>query len=80
MDTLSPLAAMLLLDRSCVIVRIFLKLHATFPNNFRSRSMSDQIMEKTHLVPELDRVKEKCEKSLVNEMLDWIPKLTISDN
>ena len=27
-----PLIAMHLLDRSCVIVRIFFKLHATFPN------------------------------------------------
>ena len=27
-----PLVAMHLLDRSCVIVGIFLKLHATFPN------------------------------------------------
>ena len=31
-DTLSPLVAMHLLDRSCVSVGIFLKLHATFPN------------------------------------------------
>ena len=32
--TLSPpLVAMHLLDRSCVIVGIFLKLHATFPNS-----------------------------------------------
>ena len=28
-----PLAAMHLLDRSCVSVGMFLKLHATFPNN-----------------------------------------------
>ena len=27
-----PLVAMHLLDRSCVIIGIFLKLHATFPN------------------------------------------------
>ena len=29
----SPLVAMHFLDRSCVSVGIFLKLHATFPNN-----------------------------------------------
>ena len=35
-----PLVAMHLLDRSCVIVGIFLKLHATFPNSgIRARSM-----------------------------------------
>ena len=28
-----PLVAMHLLDRSCVIIGFFLKLHATFPNN-----------------------------------------------
>ena len=28
-----PLVAMHLLDRSCVSVGMFLKLHATFPNN-----------------------------------------------
>ena len=39
-DTLSPLVAMHLLDRSCVSVGIFLKLHATFPNSgIRARSM-----------------------------------------
>ena len=32
MDTLSPLVAMHLLDRSCVSVGNFLKLHAMFPN------------------------------------------------
>ena len=38
--TLSPLVAMHLLDRSCVIVGIFLKLHATFPKSgIRARSM-----------------------------------------
>ena len=36
--THSPsLVAMHLLDRSCVIVGIFLKLHAMFPNNFIMR-------------------------------------------
>ena len=36
----APLVAMHLLDRSCVIVAIFLKLHATFPNGgIRARSM-----------------------------------------
>ena len=35
-----PLVAMHLLDRSCVSVGIFLKLHATFPNSgIRARSM-----------------------------------------
>src|SRR3954471_23332835 len=35
-----PLIAMHLLDRSCVSVGIFLKLHATFPNGgIRTRSM-----------------------------------------
>ena len=35
-----PLIAMHLLDRSCVSVGIFLKLHATFPNSgIRARSM-----------------------------------------
>ena len=35
-----PLVAMHLLDRSCVIVGIFLKLHAMLPNNgIRARSM-----------------------------------------
>ena len=35
-----PLIAMHLLDRSCVIIGNFLKLHATFPNNgIRARSM-----------------------------------------
>ena len=35
-----PLVAMHLLDRSCVIVGIFLKLHATFPySGIRARSM-----------------------------------------
>ena len=35
-----PLVAMHLLDRSCVIVGIFLKLHATFPNSgIQARSM-----------------------------------------
>ena len=35
-----PLVAMHLLDRSCVIVGIFLKLHAAFPNSgIRARSM-----------------------------------------
>ena len=39
-DTLSPLVAMHLLDRSCVIVGFFLKLHATFPNSgIQARSM-----------------------------------------
>ena len=39
--THSPrLVAMHLLDRSCVIVGIFLKLHATFPNSgIRARSV-----------------------------------------
>ena len=39
--THSPrLVAMHLLDRSCMIVGIFLKLHATFPNSgIRARSM-----------------------------------------
>ena len=39
--THSPrLVAMHLLDRSCVIVGIFLKLHATFPNSgIRARFM-----------------------------------------
>ena len=39
--THSPsLVAMHLLDRTCVIVGIFLKLHATFPNSgIRARSM-----------------------------------------
>ena len=32
-DTLFPLVDMHLLDRSCVLVGNFLKLHATFPNN-----------------------------------------------
>ena len=36
----SPLVAMHLLDRSCVIVGNFLKLHATFPTcGIRARSM-----------------------------------------
>ena len=35
-----PLIAMHLLDRSCVIVGFFLKLHATFPNSgIRARTM-----------------------------------------
>ena len=35
-----PFVAMHLLDRSCVSVGIFLKLHATFPNNgIRARFM-----------------------------------------
>ena len=35
-----PLVSMHLLDRSCVIVGIFLKLHATFPSSgIRDRSM-----------------------------------------
>ena len=35
-----PLVAMHLLDRSCVIVGIFLKLHAMFPNSgIRAKSM-----------------------------------------
>ena len=35
-----PLVAMHLLDRPCVIVGIFLKLHGTFPNSgIRARSM-----------------------------------------
>ena len=40
MDTLSPLVAIHLLDRSCVSVGFFLKLYAMFPNSaIRARSM-----------------------------------------
>ena len=35
-DTLSPLVAMLLLDRSCVIVGKFFLKNTTFPNRFRT--------------------------------------------
>ena len=38
--TLSPLVAMHLLDRSCVSVGFFLKLHATFPNRNDFHSLS----------------------------------------
>ena len=39
MDTLSPLVAMHLLDRSCVSVGIFLKFHAMFPNEKGQQDM-----------------------------------------
>ena len=43
-----PLVAMHLLDRSCVIVEIFLKLHATFPNT-GSISVGSEKKQREHL-------------------------------
>lgn len=46
----------------------------------KPKSRSDQILEKFPLVPVLDRVKEECEKYLLNDMLDRIQRFTIQES
>ena len=57
--TLSPLVAMHLIDRSCVSVGIFLKLHATFSNN---HDYANKIARK-----KIDLMRKRRTKKMVNK-------------
>ena len=83
MWTCSPfLVAMHLLDGSCVIVGIFFKLHATFPNNWDNEVLYKWFLTPFHdgvlnrrLVIDCDRGSFPHDPETVGDMPSWHTRL-----